>query len=430
MLGLLVGLQRERAEEEIGGLRTFGVVCVLGAACGLMSEAVGGWVLGAGLVSLAGLIVAAEAAISARLREERRGRASTDGGGTEDGAEGGANGLKALEPDRGRGLTTEVAMLTTFAVGAMTVLVGREVAAAVGGGMALLLYFKKSLHAAVRGLGEEDVRAIMQFALVSLVILPIAPNRTMGPLDVINPRQVWFMVVLIVGMSLAAYLASKFMDRKKGTLVGGLLGGLISSTATAAAMARGTAGSAGARAAMISLASGVVFVRLLVEVYVVAREEFWQIAPAVLVMLGVSMGCAFALWRFAGRDGAPEPVSGNPSRMRTAIVFALLYAGVTLAVAWARQSPLGRSGVYGVAALSGLTDMDAITLSSARLAAEGRLMTGTAWRAIVIASMANLAFKTGIVVMLGGVGFAARATWPMLATLGAGVVVLVVGWLG
>jgi uncharacterized membrane protein (DUF4010 family) len=235
------------------------------------------------------------------------------------------------------------------------------------------------------------------------VILPVLPNRAYDLYQVLNPFQIWLMVVLIVGIGLAGYVAYKIFGEKAGTVLGGLLGGLISSTATTLSYARRTASapSGGALAALvIMIAAGTVFVRLLAEIAVVAPGQFTEFAPPLVAMFAACAVIAAFMYRH-GRDHDGEmPLQGNPADLRSAIIFGALYALIIFAVAAAKDE-FGARGLYTVAVLSGLTDMDAITLSTAQLAHQGRLEAGTGWRLILIASMANLAFKGGLVALLG-----------------------------
>ena len=401
-LGLLVGLQRERADPAIAGLRTFGLVGLLGAVCGLL----GGWMVVAGLLALGAFVVLANVLAS------RGGPA---------------------EP----GLTTEAALLLIFAVGALAVAGPLLVAVVVGATVAVLLQFKQELHGAARRLSDADLRAIFQFVLLSLVILPVLPDRAYGPYDVLNPRQVWWMVVLIVGIGLAGYVGYQILGTRAGTLVGGLLGGLVSSTATTAGYARMTReGTVGERLAarVVLLASVVVFGRVLVEIAVVAPEALLPVAAPPLLAVGGALAVltAVAWWlggrHAAGLDDEPRPAPGNPSELRGAFLFAALYALVLLAVAWARDR-FGSAGVYAVAVLSGLTDMDAVTLSTSQLVAGGQLAATRGWRAILIAALANLVFKGGMVAALGSRRLlATMALWWGLA-IAVGVLVLV-AWPG
>jgi uncharacterized membrane protein (DUF4010 family) len=151
---------------------------------------------------------------------------------------------------------------------------------------------------------------------------------------------------------------------------------------------------------MIMVASTVVFARVVVEIAVVAREHLWQLAPPLLAMMVGMAGVGLVLrLRVGGELTAPAP-DEPPSDLRSAVVFGALYAVVLVCVAFARRH-FGDSGLYAVAAVSGLTDMDAITLSSAQLVGRGELEVGQAWRMILVGGMANLVLKGGIAVVAG-----------------------------
>lgn len=371
-LGLLVGLQRERSDAALAGIRTFALITVFGTLCAMMAREAGGWVIGAGVVAVSAATIIGNI-VAIRAGESRA------------------------------GITTEIAALVMFAVGALTVIGPREIAVAVGGAAAVLLHFKEPLHRTVARLGDRDVHAIMQFALLSLVILPVVPNETFGPYGVINPRNVWLMVVLVVGMSLGGYIAYKFLGGAAGTALAGVLGGLISSTATTVSASRGVRGNHGAAAAaaaVILIASAIVYGRVMVEIGVVAPVLLPHAAGPILSVAGVSALLAVVAWSSARRRreslGQPE----NPTQLKSALVFAGIYAVVLLAVAAARDR-FGSAGLYTVAMISGLTDMDAITLSAGRLVQDGQLEPGAAWRAILLAAISNMGFKAGLVATLG-----------------------------
>lgn len=370
-LGLLVGMQRERTERSVAGVRTFPLIAMLGTVCAQLAEHFGGWVLAGGLVALAGIVVAANLAK-----------------------------LKKGEVDPGT--TTEVAALLLFAVGALTV---RDLSAAVivGGVVALLLHLKPQMHHLVAGIGERDVRAIMQFALISLVILPVLPNREFGPYRVLNPFKIWLMVVLIVGISLCGYVAFKQFSARSGTLAGGILGGLISSTATTVSFARSSRSApngAALFATVIVIASAVVFARVVALIAAAAAPAFAALAPPLATMFGLMCLLAGALTFITRRQQMPRPEPENPAELKSALVFGALYAAVLFFVAFARDY-FGQTGLYTVAVLSGLSDMDAITLSTSQLVAAGQLDASTGWRAILAAALSNIVFKTGMVAMLG-----------------------------
>ena len=390
-LGLLVGLQRERVDPVIAGIRTFALISLLGAVCAQLGRTYGGWILVVGFLATA-LLVTAGNLVRLQTRE--------------------------AEP----GQTTEFAALVVFGLGAWVVAGAMVVPVVLAGAVVVLLHFKEPLHKLVGRIGEKDLRAIMQFVLIALVILPILPDREMGPYGVLNPYQIWWMVVLIVGLSLAGYVAYKLFGAGAGTVLAGILGGLISSTATTASYARRSRESpdlSRLAALVVMLASTVVFGRVLVEIAAVARGRLLDLAPPLAAMLGVCALVSGAAW-LLGRDGEEElSKQENPAELKAALLFGALYAAVLLAVAFARDR-FGTAGLYTVAALSGLTDMDAITLSTSRLVQASQLDPGTGWRAILLASMANLGFKAGIVAVLGSRALLGRIALLFGAAMGGG----------
>jgi uncharacterized membrane protein (DUF4010 family) len=397
-LGLLVGLQREHSDSRLAGIRTFPLVTILGVLSAMLAQAFGGWVIATGLIAVAGLIVVGN------IAKFRSGPA---------------------EP----GLTTEIALLLMYAVGAYVVVGPEAIAIAIGAGAAVLLQYKGELHGMARTLGDEDLRAIMQFVLISLVILPVLPNRTYGPYAVLNPREIWLMVVLIVGLSLAGYIAYKFFGERAGLLLGGILGGIISSTATTVSYARRTVRdpeSSRLASVVIMIASTVVFARVMLEIAVVQPSFLSMAWPPLAVLLLLFIALSGILW-LRGRDEKNSmPAQENPSELKTALVFGLFYAIVLLAVA-AAKTHFGDSGLYVVAAFSGLTDVDAITLSTAQLVGTDRLDPEQGWRIIVIALMSNVFFKGVTIAAIGHKELLSSIVWCYGIGLVSGIVV-VLGW--
>jgi uncharacterized membrane protein (DUF4010 family) len=401
-LGLLVGLQRERVRSKLAGIRTFALITLLGALLGLLSASLGGAVVGWGAAAAAILLVI-------------------------------GNIQKLSKGDAEPGLTTEFAALAMYGVGVCTAIGSPAVAVALSGAIALLLHLKRPLHEFVGRIGEQDVRAIMQFVLIALVILPVLPDRDYGPFAVWNPRNIWLMVVLIVGMSLAGYVAFKLVGQRAGVVLTGLLGGVISSTATTVSYARRSREatlSASSAAAVIVLASSVAFVRVLLELAVVAAPWLPVMAPPLAAMLAVMTVASLACVCLA-RDGAPEAQApDNPAELRTALTFGAGYAMILLAVA-ATTHYVGNDGLYLVAAVSGLTDMDAITLSTGRLVQQGRLPAETGWRLVLVAALANLVFKGLLVFGLGPRRLALRFGIVLCAAMASGLTLLVAWpWMG
>ncbi len=371
-LGLLVGLEREKSASEIAGVRTVPLITIWGTVAAWLSLRFGGWVLGAAIIALAALTVISNVHL-----------------------------LRKGEFDSG--LTSEMAILVMFGVGCLLVAAPIEVPIAIGGGVAVLLHAKEWLHGVSGKLDRRDLTAIMRFALIALVILPILPDRAFGPFNVLNPREIWWMVVLIVGISLGGYIVFRFFGARAGVVLGGILGGVISSTATTVSYAKKSrrAGSAHLFAAIVMIANAVVMVRVLIEIWIVGRPLFAVAAGPIGILFVVQAAVAAFFARSRGEEEM-ETVSadGDPAELKSAVWFGALYAVVLFAVA-ATSHTFGGRGLYVVSVLSGLTDVDAITLSISRLAGAGTLPLSTAWRLIVVATVANLLFKTAIVGALG-----------------------------
>jgi uncharacterized membrane protein (DUF4010 family) len=291
-----------------------------------------------------------------------------------------------------------------------------------------LLYFKPELSGVSRSLTRLDLVSILQFSVLSFVILPILPNRDYGPYHALNPYQIWWMVVLISGLSLAGYAALRIAGQRQGTLLTGLFGGIASSTATTLAFSRhsrDTPHMTGMAALIILLANWVVLIRLSVLVAVVQPG---LLRPMLTVLGGgalAGVGMLYLFWRrLTEKPAMPTLEMKNPTELRAALGFGLLYAGVLFAAAWLSDL-VGSQGVYAVALVSGLTDVDAITLSSLRLFGLGNLHAGQAATTILLALLANIAFKSGLATAIGG-GALARQVLPGMAAVAGG---LVLGWL-
>lgn len=395
-LGLLVGLQREWADSRVAGIRTFPIIALLGSMAGLVSGTFGGWVVAAGLVALGAVVLAAKT--PAKPESENK---------------------------EGAGTTTQIACLLVFVATAGLAVGFVTEAVVVCGTLAALLHWKSKLHRFVHRIGREELHAVVQMTLIALVILPVLPNQTFGPYAVINPFEIWLMVVLIVGISLAAYVISRLVSAKKGTLLAGILGGLISSTATTVSCARRSRDSKLAvrvSAAIILISMPIVFARVIFEVAVVAPEILELTFPPLVLVMLVMLVMAWLSFRNCTSNAA-KGEEHPPSDLKTAIGFGLLYMVVLIAAAAARDH-FGNSGLYVVAFISGLTDMDAITLSSAQLVKSGQLPATDCWRVILVGALSNLAFKYGVVAVLGNRELMRRTAWGFAVSVLAGVLML------
>lgn len=397
-LGLLVGMQREHVESELAGIRTFTLITIFGALSGLMLPETGPAIVAAGVLAVAAMLIVGN------LAKIQRGESDP-------------------------GLTTEIAALVMYALGVYLMVGPVEVGVVLGGAVAVLLQFKQPMHSLVAKVGSDDIKAIMQLVLIALVILPVLPDQAYGPYEVLNPREIWTMVVLIVGIGLVGYIAYKLLGQQAGAVLAGMLGGLISSTATTVGYSRQTrdnAESASTAALVIMIASTVAFARVIFEIAVVARGAIGQLGPPLGAMLGWMALISFVWFWFARRDRSELPQHGNPAQLKTALVFGALYAVMIFAVA-AVQHYLGDRWLYLVAIVSGLTDVDAITLSTSRLVADERLLASVGWRLVLVASLSNLVFKAGAAALLGH----RRLTWQLGLLFGLGIaggILLLLAW--
>lgn len=397
-VGLLMGLERgwhERGAgegERIAGLRTFGLIALLGALWGMLAEQLGEFLLGFGFAGFAALVVASY--------------------------------LLSGRHERSVGVTTEVAMLLTFALGAVSAGGHMSVAAAVAVVAATLLGLKPVLHGWLLRLEQGELYAIFKLLLISVVLLPVLPDRGYGPWDTLNPHKLWWMVVLIAGISFVGYFAVKLAGARRGLVLTALFAGLASSTALTLSFARIGRHSPGLQpllAAGVVIAAATMFPRVLLEVSVVNPD----LLPALTVPLGAMTLLGFAavpvLLRRGSTDEEPHEVPlSNPFELLPALKFAALLVAVLL-LSKAAEQWLGEAGVYLLAAVSGLSDVDAITLSLAQLA-RGDLAAEVAVRGIVVAAMVNTAVKAVLVVAIARgvmgrrVGFAV-----VMAVLGGAV---------
>jgi uncharacterized membrane protein (DUF4010 family) len=234
------------------------------------------------------------------------------------------------------------------------------------------------------------------------------------------------MVVLIVGISLAGYVAYKLVGERAGTLLGGVFGGIVSSTATTVSYARRakeSAGVQGVAVVAVMIASVITYIRILVEVAVVAPKTLRIIAAPIAAMLGwMLLLSAVAYFRLRS-NGEPAPAPKNPAQLTNALVFGGVYALVLFIVA-AAQDRVGQGALYLISVISGLTNVDAMTLSAARLMRQEQLPLDHGWRLILVASLSNIVFKAAAAAALGGLAFGKKLGLYFAAGLAGGFAIL------
>lgn len=388
-IGLLIGLERERSPSSKAGLRTFTLVAIFGTMAAMLTHKTGSpWMLISGLV-LIGLTVISS-------YRDRRG--------------------KSADP----GNTTVAAVIICYGLGAMVWYEESTLAVMLGIITTILLYFKAELQGISQNLTRKDLISILQFAVLSFIILPILPDKDYGPYDAFNPYQIWLMVVLISGVSLVGYIALRFVGQRYGTALLGILGGLASSTATTVTFAR----RAGKNPDFINLAVIVILLGNLtaqLRPVLISAVILPSVVPHLLLVLGGGflLGLIFILfsWRtLSQQQTAPVPDTKNPAELSTAIGFGLLYAIVLFLSGWLSDIA-GSGGLYAVAIVSGLTKVDAVTLSSLRLYELGKLETMEIVVAITLATIANLIFKLGLAFFIGNPTLAKRCITGTLAII-------------
>jgi uncharacterized membrane protein (DUF4010 family) len=406
--GALIGLEREQTmtldrTHSIGGVRTFPLIALAGALSALASQSMGVWPI-FGALLIVGIFVAVS-----HYHEWSR--------------------------EKAPGITTEVAALITFLLGVMALLpdlrleTGQRfllIGASAGAVMALLS-FKEPLHHAVERISNDDIYATAKFVILALIVLPALPNRTFGPWDVLNPFEIGVLIVLVAGISFIGYIATRIAGNRKGLVVTGILGGLVSSTAVTVSLAtrvREAPKTAALAGVGILTASATMFLRILAIVGIVDLELVPVLIWPMGLMAAVGYMAALALYR-SSRPKLVEtkPVSHrNPFELGVALKFGLLFA-VVIVVAKAAQVYLGDRGLYASSVLSGVTDVDAISLSVARFHREG-LAALTATIAITLAAVTNSVAKVGIATWLGGRELAIPLMMGLGASIGVGCLAL------
>ncbi|MDB6169776.1 MAG: hypothetical protein JWM88_2640 [Verrucomicrobia bacterium] len=379
-LGALVGLIRQWSDQvsheghiDLGGMRTYSMWAMLGCVAALLSESAA-----PGLLVAVGVLVGAHQIVA-----------------------------MAKTPTRSRpGGTTFASALLTILVGALVYWDDRQAAVVVAATVMVLLGLKQPLHAWTRRFTEGDIRATLQFVAITGVILPLVPDENYGPYDAFNPYKIWLLVVLISGIGFLGYLAMRGLGAKAGILVTGLFGGLASSTATTLAFSRRSRedpGDSEHYAMGIVIACCAMLARVAVAVSVLNLKLGLALVPPFALMAFPGVGYGTWLW-FRRRPGlAPvhPPHLENPLSLRTAVKFAVLYAVIGFLVKAIMSRERLQGGLIPLSFLSGLTDVDAISLSIAGSGTGAAVPLHLALQAVLVAAAANSLTKAGFAVSLG-----------------------------
>ena len=324
-----------------------------------------------------------------------------------------------------KGATTEYVAVLAFIFGALTALGFLIPAATFAVVTTLLLSIKAPLHRLAERMREEELYAILKFGIVSVIILPLLPNHVFGPFQVLNPRVIWWMVVLISAVSMVGYVLMRLLGARQGVAVTGALGGLASSTAVTFGLSQKAHEAADSFAKYFALgiviASTIMFLRQLLLTFVIDPALGHALILPVALPVVMGGGAGVYLWRQKGTAQEAALQVKNPMELWSAIKFGLLFA-VVLLVSRAAYQYFGASGIYTAAGIAGLADVDAITISSAGLAHQGVLGHGTAGGAILLAGASNTLVKGGIAAVIGGPALR-RVIVPIFAVITLGAIV-------
>ncbi|MEA3470044.1 MAG: MgtC/SapB family protein [Thermodesulfobacteriota bacterium] len=398
-IGLLIGLERgwkERKAEEgerVAGLRTYGLISLLGGGMALLAEHFGPLLLGFAFVGITGMLT------TVYVMDLRRGNDDV-------------------------GITSLVVGLLVFSFGALAVTGEVAVAAASAVVTTLLLSYKPLLHNWVKALEAKELRAGIKLLLISVVLLPVLPNQGYGPWKALNPHAIWWMVVLISGISFAGYFASKIMGPRRGPVLTGLFGGLVASTAVTLHFSRLSLKNKvliPMLATGVLLACGTMLPRMVLVASLINPGLFKLLLIPAAVMAFLIYLPALVYWRIHSDDkvDTDSPLK-NPLELKTSLGFSLLLALVML-LSKALQNQFGDTGVLALAAASGITDVDAITLSLARMS-QDELGLRIAVTGIMIAAAVNTLVKGGMAIFIGGRKMGLRVGLPLLGSAIGGLI--------
>lgn len=393
-IGLIIGLERGWQVRQFGdnqriaGMRTYGLIGLLGGVCALLIPTLGPWLA---LLGLLAVVVGCSLSVWLALRWQGE-----------------------------FGLTSSVAMLLTYLLGLMSVLQSPSEAVACAVLAALLMGLKGQIQQGMLFLSETEFHATLRFLLISLVLLPVLPDTEMGPLNAFNPFKIWLMVVVIAGISFCGHFAVRLLGTRSGLVLTSMLAGLASSTALTLQFARLNKAQPGLErllATGILLAGATMWLRLLVLVLLIHADLAQRLAIPLLILATTVYGFAFWFWRQREEvvDNPVQPETSNPLDLATAIKFGLLLALIGF-MATLLQSKVGNSGVYLLALVSGITDVDAITLPLSQLAHKD-LLLDVAARGILLAGQVNSLVKGLLALIIGGHKLGMKVLLPYLVSI-------------
>ncbi|NOJ17784.1 MgtC/SapB family protein [Vibrio jasicida] len=402
LLGAIVGTQRgwvmrnSVEGSRVAGIRTFSLVGLLGGLIGILAKIYTPLLLGFALIAL--VILACIAFVIQQKKSEDI------------------------------SITGVVSLVITFVLGSLAVSGEAVLAAAAAVITAVVLDNKKELHQALQRLQEYELDAALRLLLISIVLLPLLPNQAYGPWKALNPYEIWWMVVLIASISFVGYFAIKIGGAKRGILFTSVFAGLSSSTALTlqfSHLSREQEGISPLLASGILLSCGTMFPRLLIVLSVLNPQLVSLLWPIVLVMMIALYLPAWWIWRRSEVEKIePSNKQTNPLALQSALFFGVVLAIIML-LSHALSDWFGSAGILVLSAVSGITDVDAISLTLGRQSTQS-LALEVAVLGIFIAASVNTIVKMGMVLMIGARQLWAKVVPPMLSAVCLGGLVYLV----
>ena len=374
LIGVLIGLEREHSkpanEKTFAGVRTFPLISILGFVAALISSVTSFWIYFAIFIGYSSLITAAYI-FSAKF-----------------GRPGG---------------TTEISTILVFILGSLVYWNYVVLAAIIAVVVATFLTLKIQLHRFVGKVSEEDLYATIKLAIITVIILPLLPNREIGPLNILNPQMIWLMVIFISGISFIGYVFVKIFGQNKGIPITGLMGGLVSSTAVSYSFSKKSKENneiAKNFGLGILLASTVMYPRIFLIVLVLNSaliNSVWL--PLTLFTLTNVVVCYFMSKKINSSRSQHEIDLKNPFKLKSALLFGLIFA-IMIFLAKTAEIYLGKNGIYAASAFGGLASIDAIIVSLTQLTYH-KLNGNVIAIAVIIVVISNSVFK-GIITLIWG----------------------------
>jgi len=396
-IGLLIGVERgwrfrkQKEGARIAGLRTYGLTGLLGGVAGLLSQYLGLTAFGFVFLGFTAAVIVAYA-----MQQRVSGDAS---------------------------ITSLITMLLTFILGALATLDHVNLAASAAVVTAILLRYKNVLHGWLRKLEEHELLAALQLLLISIVLLPVLPDRGHGPWQALNPYEIWWMVVLIAGISFIGYFTMKIAGPGKGIILTALTAGMASSTALTLHFSRLSKKQQEMKsllAAGILVACGTMFLRVVLISSLINPALFSTLIFPMTMMTLVTLFSAVVIWHKRA-DCPPSELTHliNPLELKSALLFGALLVLVILLSKVAIHF-FGDAGIYLLAAVSGIADVDPINLTLSRMSI-AEFSLEVAALGIVIASASNTLVKAILALFVGGRGLGVRVLLPLLVAVAAGL---------